>query len=352
MKEKLLIISKNQFGYLTDVYKWSEHLNDLYDISVICFDQGLPKMSIDGVSVKYCSRKMPRSLRGAIFIIWSIITCLKHNGKIIVVYFEKCDLIKKICKRKRIHLDIRTLSVSPSEDERKRYDSVLKKTCGIYNSVSIISRGLQSKIGLAKAEILPLGADEISTCRHDFDFLRLLYVGTLSQRRIEDTIYGLNIFLRRHPGISIKYDIVGDGNGNELQLLQTLISEYNLGSYIVLHGRVPYDKVKTYFDRANIGVSYVPVTEYFNYQPPTKTYEYVLSGLYCIATNTHENAQLIKDGINGQLICDNPISFANALEDMTRKISEISQDDVKNSLISYSWKSIVSEHLIPILNNL
>ena len=55
MKERLLIINKEQFGSLTDSYKWCQYLRDDYDITFICFDSGRDKLSQDGVIVKYVS---------------------------------------------------------------------------------------------------------------------------------------------------------------------------------------------------------------------------------------------------------------------------------------------------------
>lgn len=35
------------------------------------------------------------------------------------------------------------------------------------------------------------------------------------------------------------------------------------------------------------------MTEYYDSQPPTKTFEYALSGLYVLATKTRENEKVI-----------------------------------------------------------
>lgn len=40
---------------------------------------------------------------------------------------------------------------------------------------------------------------------------------------------------------------------------------------------------------------YVPITDYYEYQPPTKTFEYVLSGLLCLATATSSNKEVITE---------------------------------------------------------
>lgn len=45
-KEKILIIDKHQFGYLTDSYKWSEYLCRKYKVNVVCFDTGQKKNEV------------------------------------------------------------------------------------------------------------------------------------------------------------------------------------------------------------------------------------------------------------------------------------------------------------------
>ena len=54
------------------------------------------------------------------------------------------------------------------------------------------------------------------------------------------------------------------------------------------------------------------MTKFYDIQTPTKTFEYIISGLFCIATNTTANKNLINKD-NGILCDDNATSFSNAL---------------------------------------
>jgi nucleoside-diphosphate-sugar epimerase len=67
-----------------------------------------------------------------------------------------------------------------------------------------------------------------------------------------------------------------------------------------------------YFDIHNIGVSYIPMLKCFDNQPPTKTFEYLLSGMPVIATATNANKDIIND-VNGVLINDNSEEVYNGL---------------------------------------
>jgi len=124
-----------------------------------------------------------------------------------------------------------------------------------------------------------------------------------------------------------------------------------MNNVITLYGRIPHFELQPFFDKCNIGVSYIPMTEYYEFQPPTETFEYILSGMVCIATDTNENRLLISKE-NGVLCEDNPESFANALDYVYYNRQNYNSETIRNSLKDYTWENIVNKYLIPILNKL
>jgi glycosyltransferase involved in cell wall biosynthesis len=273
------------------------------------------------------------------------------KGTIFIHYFENCQYLKKLLPWKKMILDIRSLSINKDENQRIQYDSRLKKTCKHFDFVTIISEGLRKKLKLPteKSAILPLGSDVISRQPKTFESLKLLYVGTLNGRNIAQTIKGLSIFCKKYPQIqNISYDIIGDGS--ELEEIKELVAEQDLSDKITLHGRIPHFELSPYFDKCNIGISYVPVTDYYEHQPVTKTYEYILSGMACIATNTFENKIIINND-NGVLCDDSPLSFAQALERITANQSLYNSAYIQNTLKDHTWQDIVENKLIPLLNS-
>ena len=67
----------------------------------------------------------------------------------------------------------------------------------VFDSASFISKGIKQKLHLKTnlpTFILPLGADIISHTDKDFNCLKLLYMGTLSNRHIIDTVKGVKMF--------------------------------------------------------------------------------------------------------------------------------------------------------------
>lgn len=353
-KQKLLIINKGTFGRLTDSYKWCQYLKNDYDIAFICLDSTeQEKLVINGVDVKYVSSQGSRAMRGIRYVLYVLCFLLFYNGKIMVVYFPGVGIFKRIFFWKKMILDIRTLSVCDDEVRNKQYDDKLKKCCDLYDHITLISKGIRDKLNLDinKTSILPLGSDVISEEKKNFDILNLLYVGTFNNRNLDVTLRGLAKYIGETGDKKIRYHIVGDGEGDILARMKRIaFEELMLNDNVVFYGRIAHHQLKPFFDKCNVGVSFVPMTEYYEHQPPTKTYEYILSGLYCIATATHSNKQLI-DSRNGVLIKDDENSFAEALKEIYKNRMNIQEVAIRESLKDSTWENIVNYKLKNILLN-
>lgn len=352
--KKVLIISRQQFGYLIDIYKWCQYIGKDYSVDVITLG-GRPKVPFaePNVRVHYVSDRGCRTIRGIRFILVCLWHMLNYKGNIIVEFFHGCSIFKRVYPRKRMILDVRTLSVSDNEEIRKKDDGLLKQYTEIFDFVTIISEGIQKKLGLGKEKsaILPLGADIISETSKNFENLSLLYVGTLTGRQIDKTVRGLAMFIERNPLVPVHYNIVGDGQGNELQELKTLAKELGLVDYMTFYGYKLHNDIKFLFNECNVGISFVPITPHYDHQPPTKSYEYVLSGLYTIATGTYCNKQIITEE-NGMIIKDNEEEFCFALENVVKKRERLDSKEIRQSLQGSLWKNIVKDSLQTLLDSL
>lgn len=347
--KRILFINGSQFGYLTDLYNYCLYLKDDYDIQYICFDKHLPKISLDKVKVTYIPYKGPKLFRGLLYLIACIYKCIIFNGFIFVIYFPKSYLLQKIVFWKKMHLDIRSLSIYANPKIRNSGNKDIQKAINQYESCSFISQGIKNKMKCRPTQtiyILPLGADIVSTTHKIYDDIQLLYIGTLTNRNIIDTVKGIKKFIAKHPEINLIYDIVGDGE--DYKRINEYINNNNLEKYVHLHGMIPHTNLKPFLDTHNIGVSYVPIIEYFEYQPPTKTYEYILSGLFCIATQTFSNKEIINEQ-NGLLISDNENEFSLALEKFLTIKNRLNDVQIRNTLLSHTWKNIIDKKLRPII---
>lgn len=349
---KLTFIATTQFGYLTDLYKWCQYLRVKYDITVVSAIRDRAAVAMDGIQVIGVDFNVAKPLRALKFYFRCLRYLWGYEGRVFIVYFQGCSLLKLLCPWKKMHVDVRTLWVSPDAGSRRRYDRQLVRDCRRFDSVSAISRGVAEKMGLKGIKIVPLGSDVISVAPKQYaDGIRLLYVGTLQWRHIEHTIKGVRLFVDRHPEVPIHYDLVGSGNPGDVELMQTTAAEEGLEDTVTVHGWKLVGEVQHLFDRCNVGICYVPTVSYYQHQPPTKIYEYVLSGMYCIATATLASRELIGDA-NGTLIEATPEGVAQGLETFWRRRTTVVESRLRQTLADSTWDRIVSKYVEPIIEAL
>jgi len=138
MKKKILIINKAQFGYHTDYNKYCEYLNGDYEITYVCFYTGFEKLKMKNVSVKYIPWKGPKILRGFLFLLTSIFNILKEEGVIFIDYFEKCQVLKKMFPKRKMILNVRTLSVNSDDKIRSIENQNLEKAFAVFDHITLI----------------------------------------------------------------------------------------------------------------------------------------------------------------------------------------------------------------------
>lgn len=349
MKQKLLIINRVQFGYHTDSFKYCQYLKNDFDITYICFYTNMEKISDDGVKIVYVPYKGSFIHRGIGFIGYCR-QYIKSNkiDLIFIVYFQMAFLLKLTSSSEKFILDIRTGAVGATFMKRKIKDTIMIFESMFFKNITIISECLRKKLKLKtkKCHILPLGADTLSETDKSFETMKLLYVGTFNSRNIHKTVLGLSDFMKKfkEKNLDITYDIFGSGTTDEENLLLKTISELDLNEIVKFHGRKTHEELKPYFDCCNIGVSYIPITDYYQCQPPTKTFEYINAGLLCIGTSTQENKKLITEK-NGVLCIDTIESFSNALINIYSR-DQYDSKYIRRTLIDYRWDRIVKQNLL------
>lgn len=355
-KPQLLFVYPNQFGYHTDSYKYCEYLKDSFNISYICFDQGFPKMDLPDISVLYKPYNIWRVKRLIRFFYQIIV--YTHNKPIdvlFVVQFKFCFLLGLFVRARVKILDYRTGDLSKNGIIRYMKNRIMWFDSLFSNHISSISGGLRDILNLnrTKTLILPLGGDEFSSKTHTFNDLDLLYVGSLNKRNIDQTIEGFSLFLERNKSLvsSLRYTIIGFGNNRDIDKIKRTIDKYKLAKNVTFIGRVKYSELAKYFDQCNIGVAYIPKKPYYEHQPATKTFEYINSGLFTIATNTYENRKIINE-YNGILCDDSPEGFALSIETIYNKRDKINDSEIRASLKDFHWEKIINTILKPYLRAL
>jgi len=342
-QKKLLIINQSQFGYHSDTYYYCKYLNTSFDITYICWDYNEKKIKLNGINVIYISRSGNLGLRNARFMLQVIKEIKKGYDFHIIKYFRGCSLLKIVYHQHLFLLDIRSSSVLKNKMNRLIYNLLMTTETKRFKHVSIISKSLAQRLGFfQKTYILPLGAEIISAGEKEFNSIELLYVGTLYNRNIDQTIRGFSKFYHEYKHlIPINYTIIGTGFTTEEDELTELVKREKLDACVKITGQIPHDEINPFFDVHNIGVSYIPKTDYFDVQPPTKTFEYLLSGMPVIATNTRENKAVINEK-NGTLINDTPEAFYQGLVQIYTNREKYDSNGIRFSSMQYTWPKIVS----------
>ncbi|NOW85436.1 glycosyltransferase involved in cell wall biosynthesis [Clostridium beijerinckii] len=352
--KRLLIVSNEQFGYHTDTYKYAINLREKYKIYFICLDYKLERKYCDNINLVYISKSNSRKLNNVKLIIKSIKTIYKYKIDVaFIVYFKFANFIKKFTPFKKHILDIRTGIISNNKNIRDKGNQSIKKCAKKFRNVTIISYNLAKYLQVdvnKNVYELPLGADlnehlEINSLNKQ-NIIRFCYVGILSSRNINDTLKAY-IEFKKNNNIESEYLIAGYHNVDDCEKKEffKIISSEKTIKYI---GRLDHDEVNDFILSCDVGISYVPITEYYDFQPPTKTFEYLAAGKPCIATNTVEN-KLIINGKNGLLCEDNIEDLCDKMEEMSKRIWNYSSIEIIDSVKEYSWTRITKDILSTII---
>ncbi len=351
-RKSILLVTREQFGYHVDPYVYAKELTRHFAVTYYCWDYGRPRLETPGVAVRYSSRTGNLYARNFRFI-RELRELTPRFTVTLLFYFAGASLLLPGTGnlKKNIICDVRTGSVLGSKWRRMLYNSLLKAEVRAFQNRSFISEGLGRSLGFAQFNVLPLGASTTDCPARSYDRLHLIYVGTFETRNLEESIAGLGIFHHRHGGNPVgKYTIIGSGTDAEVGKLKKAIVRYGLENVVDLTGYIQRDNVGSYLSQANVGVSYVPMTDYYNFQPVTKTYEYFLAGLPVIATATHEH-RLIIEPHNGVLIESNADSFAEGLDRIYRRRGEYSADEIRKRASDFSYAHIVDSSLATYLRS-
>ncbi|MCE0555608.1 glycosyltransferase [Motilimonas sp. E26] len=340
MKKKLYIICPNQFGYLIDTYQYAKNLKNDYDVVYISFYYGMEAISESGVDViEYkCNDKGFKRWFGFARFCASVVK--DKNATVFVKYFRLCSLVKLFGGKNDYIMDIRTVAIDNSYLYRLVFNETLKLESLFFKKITVISKSVADFLNISKYSIIPLGCPEFQLEDKAFNSLSLLYVGTLSCRDIHKTVTGLATYLKSSSdGSIVSYDIIGDGYANEVDELKALVKSLGLEAIVNVHGRIPFNKLNPYYEKANVGISFVPMTEHFDVQPVTKTLEYLAAGMAVIGTRTSAQMKILTDDL-GVLVNDSEDDFARGIAKLVDRKGSFNSSHQTMAVKDMSWSSI------------
>jgi glycosyltransferase involved in cell wall biosynthesis len=344
-------VSFEQFGYHTDTLEYCRHLRDSYTITYLCLDTRLPRRKLRGVDVLYCHRRPFGKVEvGLLLEASEAISKLRPD----VVFLRRTKfsfLLRLRHPRTPTVFDIRSGSVETNAFRREYENFLLRFNSWFFRHITVISDGLARRLRLPRrARVLPLAADrqpQLTTASRDE--LRLVCIGTFKNRRIERTVDALGRFLAAaDAGIPVRYSIVGFGTDAERNSIWKAVVDHNLEKCVEVLDRLGHESVPAFLAEHNVGVAFTPQVPWFEHQPSTKIYEYLHSGLLCIATDNAANRELISEN-NGVLVGDTADAFAKGLDLVLELLPRWSPQTVADGVQENTWERVVIDDLAPLL---
>ncbi len=349
---RILVAGRDQFGYLTDSFQHVLHLRDSFAITYLGWSSGLPDIDLERVAIKHFFGRR-NSFSRYIAFIFRLLSEIRSGDfdLVFLSYFAGAGIIPLLSPRTRCILDIRSGYVRRSNALRRVFNTWILLDALMFRHVTIISDSLRRFLHISrkKSHVLPLGATVPEVGTKDFESMHLLYVGTLESRHIDRTVEGFAKFFRECGGdIRCAYDIVGFGRPHDEDELRAAIARCGCADAITYHGRVPYPELGPFLERNNIGIAFIPLVDYYDCQPPTKLFEYLLAGMAVLATSTSENARIMTEQ-SGVLIGDTAEDVYRGLLALARNRRRYDSQAIRATVEGYTWDRIVGHNLKPYL---
>ena len=358
---RILVIERGPFGTLIDAAKLCEYVGRDHSVTYLNFNASLfMNQARDEVSHPFV--KLVKVQTHPKFIVRSwrwFLACLREVREdydvVCVYHFRGCSLLRCVRPRRPMILDIRSGGVSPSAFKRRVANMTIRFDAKFFRNVAIISDGLRRQLGVAarKAHILPLGADQFELPAKTFKDFHLLYLGNFYRvRKLETTIRAFaRLYHECGSSVDMTYTMVGGSEGQEAAFLQQVAFDAGVSHVMRFPGFVPHERVVDFLATCNAGMSYVPITDFFDHQPPTKTFEYLMAGMPVLATGTVENRKLITE-INGIVTGDSEDEVFAGLRSLLATRDRFDSQEIHRSIQQYSWENIVLKNCLPYLREI
>ena len=169
--------------------------------------------------------------------------------------------------------------------------------------------------------------------------LRILYVGRLrSFKGLQDLMDALPMVQRAVP---VRVDLVGDGPYKEK--LEDQLQKLALQNVVRFRGRLPRDEMPQVYREADLLVlpSYAEGM-------PNAILEALASGLPVVATNIEGSRELVRSGVEGELIpTHSPEALARAIMALASNPEKLSRCGAaaRQRAMSFSWEKVADDYL-------
>lgn len=345
-KKKIIIIFNGPIISITDLKNYIFFSKEIYSIYYIGNNGSATTSIIDNVNII----SLDGNGSGFMGRIKLFLEVLKNLSKIkpdliYIPYFLGCSMFRIF--HKKCILDIRSGTIHLNSFIRFFKNRIMLFESLFFKYRFVISTEVNNFIGfIGNYELVPIGSSPLGYSKKVFDQLSLLYVGTFHLRNLSIFIDALSFVYKNTDFDFDKFTIIGFGSEDEINLINYTIEKSNLTNKIFFLGEIRPPEIYNYFKEHNVGVSFVPNNVFFYNQPPTKTYEYLMSGMAVMATPNSLN-HILLDKSNGVIFEDTVEGCVWGLKKLYNSLSLYNSDSIVDNPNLYTWKKVVDLFFIP-----
>ena len=347
--KELLLFTTDQYGYQTDYIAYERVLLEAgYQVTYLCLDQNLPRIK-SGTNVVYVEKKSTKLLT-LLEVLRHISSSNKNNGVLLTKYFLGASALL-IRFQGTTLADLRTMAVNQSFLKRRILNMFARMEVLAAKHVLVVSQELADKHRVSNYSVVPLGGKFPKAALRkvrDFNKLKLLYVGTLEGRNLEQVVLGAVAFTRRSPELYVSIDFFGTNQSSELEKALEISRNYpNL--HVRLLGFLENDKFDDLSGQYDFGIVHVPDEDRYRVQPSTKLFEYISIGLPVLSTNYAMTRWVETEGL-GVTYESSGEGFENGL--MRALAFEANFQAMFKFAVDHEWHGLLRKTLIPAIEGL
>ena len=175
--------------------------------------------------------------------------------------------------------------------------------------------------------------------------LRLIYVGSVQRDRGRDVMLEAMAMLASGPRIA-HLTIVG-ASEEQLAYCRDYVAQAGIEDSVTVHGRVPGRDIPGFFARSDAGICLWEDWPWYRFNPPTKLFEYLVSGLPVLASDIRTHTEYVCDSSNGIVFEYGGAGLAIAIQRLWALRGRLPQMKAaaRQSSLPYRWETIEPEFL-------
>lgn len=181
---------------------------------------------------------------------------------------------------------------------------------------------------------------ELENTANDISPVRLIYVGTVSEQRGRDVMLdAMAILAKEH--VDAHLTIIG-ADEKQLRFCEDRIQMLDIKDFVTVIERISGAQVPAYLLQADAGICLWEKSPWYEFNPPTKLFEYLVAGLPVLASNIRTHTRYIQDWNNGLIFEYDKDSLAKSIASLCQYSNRIPhlKLNAKATGQQYSWSKL------------